>query len=1018
MKKKIISLNIITLLMVALFFAVTAGGCGGGGGSSLSNSSSNNSGGSIAEADSATRPVTLLGISLAMDSNGNGKPDFLDFNGVPQIHIKNSVSTASLGKAAAASSVLAAAEMNVTVPSMVWINNLRPQSEDPNLILFMLEAGNEYTFEFSKNLTSFAGSILPNIKFYDPSNAVLSLDRAEEMTNVEITAYPKEHPSLFCYTIKPEVSGHYLVRIQNGEPVTNTSADFDAASGVLFIYKERRNENGEAGYYTNFKFKDENGNMTETIPAESIIELRQLFLEANPTYFDEVYGQDAPDDDNGAGNPNSSFVISDDQAGDYADLMDLVQYRVGLEDLIDLIDPEGYLELTDEELIALLSEDISIDNEAALYKEAEAAAASYDKALEYAIKYAKVVRALRSNTANASAGLDDMPSSIPSSIEGIPYEDRYHIGRGAMAVTFLDPPGGMEIGTIKEAYDKAFSAYDYDGNNTGSSKDVGMHPVANPMPLMTDKYIKFVSTASQAETLTKTTNEVSLATSALGISAGTGSTNNFKFGITSTTLVIHFEETEVGYRELSYSQTLKAWQDAGLFDVLQDESFYQTGPDFVKNFRNDFGDYYVSGYQYGACYDAYIAITTKTSEQIDTVKRKLLANLNLDNVTASADLSKETKNVLAENEAEFSIRIVTNGMGQGPTEIPMPEGVTSRDNKAIDHTFDQLLKFTKSLTNTSKRANYAPVRVMMSRWKRNLMLGLLMKKKGDVNGTIPLTVGKKNKIIALNTKLKTLRGYNNVVMDNSAISSTASKTIGPEFNVVMNTISSVSDDFYGDKYQSTFDSVDKKVDELIPKFKALSDRYVFYTKLVLAQQAEKKYYSEQLSMLSKFEEGSDNAYKIVRQMPFGPNDDKGGSSGYDQFAYSEYVQADMDAGETVARQYERSAVGFARLEWNATSTGAPGTDPTAYWAPAGPAILEAKTKDGTTARFCKVTVESMNASRKTDRHRELGSDSSPAVGKSVVKFYFMSGRGDDVDWNISGKSMRMRQEDYPFSGLE
>ena len=1003
--------------MVALFFAVTAGGCGGGG-SSLSNSSSNNSGGSIAEADSATRPVTSLDISLAMDSNGNGKPDFLDFNGVPQIHIKNSVSTASLGKAAAASSVLAAAEMNVPVPSMVWINNLRPQSEDPNLILVTLDAGNEYTFEFSKNLTSFAGSILPNIKFYDPSNAVLSLDRAEEMTNVEITAYPKEHPSLFCYTIKPEVSGHYLLRIQNGEPVTNTSADFDAASGVLFIYKERRNENGEAGYYTNFKFKDDNGNLTATIPVESIIELRQLFLEANPTYFDEVYGQDAPDDDNGAGNPNSSFVISDDQAGDYAYLMDLVQYRVGLEDLIDLIDPEDYLELTDEELIALLSEDISIDNKEALEQKAEAAAKTYEEALETAIQYHKTINtALTSNIANASAGLDDMPSSIPSSIEGIPYEDRYHIGRGAMAVTFLDPPGGMEVGTIKEAYDKAFSAYDYDGNNTGSSKDVGMHPVADPMPLMTDKYIKFVSTASQADTLTKTTNEVSLGTSALGISAGTGSTNNFKFGITSTTLVIHFEETEVGYRELSFSQTLKAWQDAGLFDILQDEGFYKTGPDFIKNFRNDFGDYYVSGYQYGACYDAYISITTKTSEQIDTVKRKLVASLNLDSVTASADLSKETKDVLAENEAEFSVRIVTNGMGQGPTEIPMPEGVTSRDNKAIDHTFDQLSKFTKSLTNTSKRANYAPVRVMMSRWKRNLILGLLMKKKGDANGTIPLTVGKKNKIIALNTKLKTLRGYNNVVMDNSAISGTASKTIGPEFNVVMSTISSVSEDFYGDKYQSTFDSVDKKVDELIPQFKSLADRYVFYTKLVLAQQAEKKYYNQMLDLLGRYDEGTENAYKIVRQMPFGPNDDKGGSSGYDQFAFSEYVQADMNAGETVSRQYERSSSGAARLEWNATATGAPGTDPTAYWAPAGPAILEAKTTDGTTARFCKVSVSSNHADRRTDRHRELA-DGAPAVGKSVVRFYFMSGRGDAVDWNISGKSMRMRQEDYPFSGLE
>ena len=125
-------------------------------------------------------------------------------------------------------------------------------SEDPNIFLVTLDAGIKYTFEFSKNLTKFLGGTLPDIKIYDHENAILSLDEAQDMTEVEFTTYPKEHP----YTIKPEVSGNYLVQIQNVEPISNTSTDLDNTDSLLFIYKERHNENGEPGYYTNFKFRD------------------------------------------------------------------------------------------------------------------------------------------------------------------------------------------------------------------------------------------------------------------------------------------------------------------------------------------------------------------------------------------------------------------------------------------------------------------------------------------------------------------------------------------------------------------------------------------------------------------------------------------------------------------------------------------------------------------------------------------------------------------------------------------
>ena len=59
----------------------------------------------------------------------------------------------------------------------------------------------------------------------------------------------------------------------------------------------RYNEDGEKGYYTRFKYGDDDGNVTSTsIPVRDIIQLRKIFLEANPNYFETVYGYDKDDD--------------------------------------------------------------------------------------------------------------------------------------------------------------------------------------------------------------------------------------------------------------------------------------------------------------------------------------------------------------------------------------------------------------------------------------------------------------------------------------------------------------------------------------------------------------------------------------------------------------------------------------------------------------------------------------------------------------------------------------------------
>ena len=264
---------------------------------------------SVTEESSAARAETVLNLDLANLTSANsisfdadsvrGLPDFLDFYGIPQFHVNTSASK------------------GVSVPSMVWLNKLYTESEGGNVLLVPLTEGQEYTFEVSKNFTEDLGGILPDISFYDPSNSINYLDEAKEIENVTIAAYPKENPSIICYTITPEVSGNYIVKITNGDPylglslnltgdnlknaTLETDSDEESSTGcVLFIYKERRNEKDETGYYTNFKFKV-GDKTTNSISINDIIELRKMFLELYPDYFDKVYGQNLADDSLGMG---------------------------------------------------------------------------------------------------------------------------------------------------------------------------------------------------------------------------------------------------------------------------------------------------------------------------------------------------------------------------------------------------------------------------------------------------------------------------------------------------------------------------------------------------------------------------------------------------------------------------------------------------------------------------------------------------------------------------------------------
>ena len=957
----------IVLLMIMALFVVSSGGCGG-------SSSSTANGTSASEGD------TILKLASGMDSNGNGKPDFLDFTGIPQIHLGDTVTA---GNISTASSVFAAAEVNLTVPSMIWFKELKPQN-DPNVFSIYLEAGKTYTFEFSKNLTEALDDILPSVRIYDPENALLSDGEAEELDSVSVVAYPEEHPSLICYTIKPKVSGNYLVKVCDEEPSTiNLDAEIAATedttevntASVMFVYEERFNKAGEPGYYTRFKIADADGNISDTISVRDVIQLRKEFLKVNPDYFEKVYGYGVADDEYGAGE-DESYEINEASNDSYLNFMNIVQDRL------------GFAKVGEKDTYGDSDEDTYGDN-------------PYD-----------IDKKLIPITAKRS--------EIPATVTGIPYDDTYELGMGFSAITNLSPVGGIQA--MDSFEDELFEKVQ---NST--------------LPLATDYYASFVSTREEAEGLTKTNLNASLSKNALGASYSTGSTNNYKFGLTSTNLVIHYEVKESKYRALSNARfeellekrtikSKKAYDQDKIADEplpdtidkneedLLDESSVRTAADEESmldvmlelkpdDFRKQFGDYFVCGYQYGACFDAYISISTKTSEQIKEVKQKLAVTATYNGVTASADMSKETKDILKDSGAEVTVRIVTHGMGNKPIELNL---TNSTDISAMDTVFSELVAFRNRIVEHTDPKDFAPIRVAMKRWRSLPSIGINFIKDGD-DGTIPISVEHATKISEFNTALVNLRAHRNFVMGLGDI--TPAKKLDENFAKVVAYATDGGNDFYSnlEAMQSALEYT-HAVDE---QFKKLGDRYVFYTKLVKAQEAEKKTYED---LKDKAAKADGDKHDYIRKMPFGS--DHGGSSGYDSFAVSKYVTEDINAGKESHRQYKRTAKTGWRYEWHYDHE--KGKED--YLSSAGPATISADLIPGTgntsDAVFCKVWVTSTATSSERDNKRELVSPAPPAVGKKQVGFEFMGGGTRDVNWNIYGKAMRMRQEDYPFDGLE
>ena len=836
------SKSFYTLVLSALLvFAVIASqGCGGSSNKFRPVGYSGDSGED--EETSRTGSIVIGGESILvgdnLDTDNNGKPDFLDFDGVSITHVQASESPSSI---------------TVQAPSMTFFKELKDaDKEDPDTVHVNLQAGTEYTVEFSKNLADSVTSLLPRIEIISPvSNEPLQYffeDEDDESSTtipadqIQLSLYPKEDPSIICMTFTPSVTGEYIIRVsrqeiedaeiedvESGDVTASNVTASDDKSAILFIYKELRNEDGDAGYYTRFKFEDDFGSKTDTLDIGDVIEMRKLYLSFAPDYLTKYYGELTP-------NTKPYDDITEEQISELFAWLYLMQEHQGL-----------YVVEEDTE---------ESSGEDTLKPDKKKEESSGDTPAPEKEKKKKKVKP------DSESGR----TTIDTTISGLRYDASYKLGNGFMGV--------MGYPAVGHAINK-FTL-----------------PVPEKKVLGATRYkADFISSQQEMENFSKTTAGIGLSIGGFGLSASLSHMSSYKFGITSATFVIHYDVLEAQARELDIADyKLTEYAEAQL----------KKGYD---HFRNLYGDYFVAGYTYGGTYDAYISITTETVEQLKEVKSQVKAQFQIDSLSLDAKVANETKDILKRNNASVSIEIRTSGIS---ASSPNPQIITPSHGKnsieSVNDVISELQKFRSQLAQQSP-ADFAPVNVILQRYTLLGPVLAQMVEDGE-DGTIPIRPDMSVIIQNFNRSLRTLGAYYQVIggLDDSKIDAEVRDNYHSKYMDLYNKVR-LNPKFYDDL--DKVEETKKEITELSTELKAMGDRYVFYRMLMAAQRKERSKYNEHRG----YEENA--GYKYVKYQPFG--EVGGGSIGYSEFPVSEAVTKDIQDGK---KQVLDGTQDFTRAGWN------------------------------------------------------------------------------------------------------
>ncbi len=883
---KIKYFHFVVFSLLIIFAVISFGGCGGSSSSFNGGSGSNNNGGGGGSSNVGYSVLEFNNI----DTDTDGTIDILDFSDVEEKYYdEDEIIT----------------DRKISVPSRHHLDRFKSDVESPDSFVVDLTAGTEYTVEISKgfNYNYPIAESIPNVEIINPQGNALSfidlgtfdesydseaiIELPDDM--IELSVYPPDEPYAICFTFTPATTGSYKINLKQ----IISDDDYDNVK-TLFVYKELRNDDtGEAGYYKRFKFKDADGNVSETISMTDIMELRKAYTSTVSKLFG-IYLE---------------FVISGDIEWNDNDLVEIQEYGLDVYDsaLHNIRQRYGLF-------------DVEVDND----KAAEGSSGT------------KVSSSASTKTVNGKTieegKLNVDGTSLPSQLVGIPYTDAFLRGTGFFGVTGIQASGRAIQGFTLPVPKKASKRARYTA--------------------------RFVSSQEERNKLAKTNADASLQLGGFGLKAGYSESNSFKFGLTSATFVIHYEETEAEYR------------------CLEDDDDYQlrTAAQNILNnngsnsFRTAFGDYFVAGYKYGGTYDAFISVTTQTTEDLAEVKAYLQANYNSQGKAASADIGRQTSDFLKKKNALVTVEIRTAG-------IDTDNNVSGTASSDVTDIASQLQTFRAKLKESSPE-DYLPCYVMLKRYRSLTPVLLKMLEEGDEAGLIPIKAQHSSEIMDFNNDYLIMESYYNVIADLSTeqINLESKNALAREVTSINNEIQSYGNSFYADSNASRMQDVHKKIKNLSTRLKALGDRYSFYCVLMRLQADEK----------TKTQQAVSDGKINMDYLPYGRG---GGNIGIQSYNVSTAVTSDLNAGK-----WQNDSV----YSYNAVSRG----------------IYDKTFEAGEGYIFCYLEVTAPLGTWDYERQAQF-----PTVASNTAKYHFEAAPVTYSNWKFKLKTMRFNSSLYPFRGL-
>ncbi len=277
-----------------------------------------------------------------------------------------------------------------------------------------------------------------------------------------------------------------------------------------------------------------------------------------------------------------------------------------------------------------------------------------------------------------------------------------------------------------------------------------------------------------------------------------------RLGQCARTVVIRYDYIETQPRTVN-AQNLKFTQDA--LDALRDSS---------NAFREEYGDYFVSGYTWGSRLQAAIAVTANDSGTAEKV---------CNNIKQMMDNAKVGLNYTSYKNAALSY-----GASIEVEQISLAGSIISR--QTISGGLDALAATLRSFaTAQHNRSEFMPLKVALTRFRE------VPAARNIIPVTLPVTVSHFNAVKDMNKSIFRTRCYYNALMSiptsNLRDGATLRNSWQTKFNNLVNEVKLqvnyiCESESRANSYRSRFDSMRKG-------FQALTERYVFYRRLVKEQ---------------------------------------------------------------------------------------------------------------------------------------------------------------------------------------